>query len=51
LGAGFIEPGGAVILILFWFGVGVAIDIPSIAFAEENLVKSLRSVVSEGSGG
>jgi hypothetical protein len=39
------------VLIVLWFGVGVAIDVPTIRVARESLGRSFRSVVSGGSGG
>ena len=40
-----------VFCILLWFGLGVAIDVASISWAREKLLKSMRSVVSEGCPG
>jgi len=40
-----------IILLAFWFGLGAVIDISAIEFAQNNLVKSLRSIVSEGPAG
>jgi hypothetical protein len=50
LGGGISED-DAVMLILLWFGLGVVVDVMSIFPAEENLVRSLRSIVSGGNEG
>jgi ABC-type transport system involved in cytochrome c biogenesis permease component len=42
-------PGTAEFFILLWFGVGVVVDILSIARARENLARFLRSTVAESS--
>jgi ABC-type transport system involved in cytochrome c biogenesis permease component len=38
----------AIILLVFWIGLGVAVDLSAVALADRNLMQSFRSVVSEG---
>jgi len=44
---GGLSEGSVEFLILLWFGVGVVVDVLSIARARENLVRFLRSTVAE----